>query len=66
MKDKCGHMYADLTMCQDTDLYEDSAFCKLHFDDVYGGSKAAKIQDKRLGQLRKTVKQIRDSLGFSI
>jgi len=64
-KDKCGHIYANLTMCQNTDLREYSAFCKTHISDVDGGSKAAKIQDKRFTQLRKTVRQIRDSLGFS-
>ncbi len=74
--DKCGHIYANLTMCKSTLLHWYSAFCKRHFDDVHGGTKAAKIQDKRFYEIRKivkqfdkiqkTIEQIKHSLGYSI
>lgn len=76
MKDRCSHIYADLTMCQSTKLYASSIACKRHFEDIEAGSKQCRIQDKRLKQVRKikrqyekitpTIKQIKKEVGFSL
>lgn len=65
-KDRCTHLNADLSMCQSRRLYSSSICCKKHFADIDGSTKASKVQMKRLGRLRKTIKQIKDEVGFSL
>ena len=75
-KHRCGHIYADLTMCQSIFLYASSMCCKKHFADIECGTKSSNLQDKRLDQIRKiikehkkiepTIKQIKKELGFSL
>ncbi len=76
MKDRCGHINADLTMCQSRSLYADSMCCKKHFRDIECETKSSQLQDKRLDQIRKIIKehkkieptiyQIKKELGFGL
>jgi len=76
MKDRCGHIYADLTMCQSRFLYASSMCCQKHFKDIECGTKSSSLQDKRLDQIRKiikdhknigpTINQIKKELGFGL
>lgn len=65
-KQRCAHINADLTMCQQIRLHEDSIYCKKHFADVYGGSRSSNIQDNRYDLIKRTVKQLRNDQGYSI
>ncbi len=76
MKDRCGHINADLTMCQSRILYASSMCCKRHFRDIECETKSSGLQDKRLDQIRKIIKehkkieatiyQIKKELGFGL
>lgn len=73
-KDRCGHIYADLTMCQSIFLYASSMCCKKHFTDIECSTKSSDLQNKRLNKIRKiikdhkniesTIEQIKKELGF--
>lgn len=75
-KDRCAHINADLSMCQSRKLYASSICCKKHFADIECSTKASKLQDKRLDQIRKinkdykkiipAIKQIKNEVGFGL
>ncbi len=62
----CAHLYDDLSMCKSTKLYASCIFCKKHFRDLDCGNVESKIQSSRLARLRKTIKQIKNGVGFSL
>lgn len=76
MKDRYGHINADLTMCQSRELYASSMCCKQHFRDIECGTKSSNLQNKRLDQIRNiikehkkiksTINQIKKELGFGL
>lgn len=74
-KQRCAHIYENLTMCTSKNLHAQSIYCIAHFDDLQAGSDESGIQNKRLDTLRKirndfiklkkTFEQIKE-VGFGI
>jgi len=62
MADKCEHIHGDLSFCTNNSGYDDSVFCKTHIADVFGNSKASRLQAKRLNQIRKIAKNCKSRL----
>jgi len=65
-KQNCGHLYDDLHMCKSKGLFASSIYCKKHFRDLDVANVESKIQTSRLQRLRKTIKQIKNGVGFSL
>jgi len=75
-KDRCAHINANLSMCQNRKLYAMSCNCKKHFADIECSTKASDLQMKRLVEIRKiikqhkkieaTIKQIKNEVGFGL
>ena len=65
-KQKCAHLYEDLNKCQSKKLHASSIYCKKHFFDLDVVNVESKIQSVRLERLRKTIKQIKNGVGFSL
>lgn len=66
LKDRCGHINADLTMCQSRRLYASSSHCKKHWRDIDCDKKSSEIQMIRLEKLRSTIKQIKNEVGYGL
>jgi len=66
MKDRCGHINENLSMCQRKGGYKYTNRCKNHINDIDCESKKSKIQTKRLDRLRDTIEQIKNEVGYKL